>query len=59
MHNGNKPLLILIPLLLMKKMRVIGKGQELHQTSLFPTMRSITINVGTRARLLKAWETTL
>ena len=56
MHNRNEPLPILISPLLMKKMRVIGKGQELHQVSLSPTMKSTTTSKGTKAHLVKAWE---
>ena len=54
MHNGSEPLPVLISPLLMKKMRVIGKGQELYQASLSPTMKSTTTNIDTRACLVKA-----
>ena len=56
MHNGNELLPIQISPLMMKRMLVIGKGQERHQASLSPTMKSTTTNVGTRAHLVKAWE---
>ena len=41
------------------RMLVIGKGQELHPASLFPTMKNTIINVDIRAHLAKAWEITL
>ena len=59
MHNGNEPLPILTFPPMMKRMLVTGKGQELHQASLSPMMKSTTTGEDTRARLIKAWETTL
>ena len=56
MHNENELLPVLISPLMMKRMLVIGKGQELHQAILSPTMKSTITNVGTRARLVEAWE---
>ena len=56
MHNENELLPVLISPLMMKRMLVIGKGQELHQANLSPTMKSTITNVGTRARLVEAWE---
>ena len=44
---------------MMKRTIIIGEGQELHQASLSPTMKSTIINIGTRARFVKALEMTL
>ena len=55
----NQLLPVLISPLMMKRMLVIGKGQELHQASISPMMKSTITNVGTRARLVEAWEMTL
>ena len=56
MHGENEPAQVLTFSLRVKKMLVIGKGQELHPTSHFPTMKNIITNVDTRARPAKAWE---
>ena len=59
MHNGNEPFLVLTFALMMKRMLFIGEGQELHQASLSPTMKSTTIGKDTRPHLVKACERTL
>ena len=55
----NQLLPVLISPLMMKRVLVIGKGQELHQASISPMMKSTITNVGKRARLVEAWEMTL
>ena len=55
MHNENKLLPVLTSPPMMKRMLVTGKGQELHQASLSPTMKSTTTGEDTRVRLVKAW----
>ena len=59
MHGKNKPPPTLMFPLRVKRMLVIGEGQELHPLSLFPTMKNAITNVDTRAYLTEAWETTL
>ena len=59
MHGENEPLQTLTFPLKMKRMLVIGEGQELHLASLFPMMKNTITNVDIRARLTEAWETTL
>ena len=54
MHNGNELLPVLTSLPIMKRMIVIGKGQELYQESLSPTMKSTTTSEDTRAHFVKA-----
>ena len=58
MHNGNKLPPVLIRPLMMRRMIVIDEGRELHQAKLSLTMKSTTINVETKACLVKAWEMT-
>ena len=59
MRNGNEPLPVLTSPSTMKRMLIIGKGQELHQVTLSPMLKSTTTGEDTRARLVKALETTL
>ena len=59
MHGKNKPPPTLMFPLRVKRMLVIGEGQELHPVSLFPTMKNTITNVDTIAYLTEAWETTL
>ena len=59
MHSENKLPPILIHPLVIKRMIIIGEGRELRQAKLSLTMNSTVINVETRARLVKVWETTL
>ena len=59
MHGENEPLQTLTFPLKMKRMLVIGEGQELHLVSLFPTKKRTIISVNTKARLAEAWEMTL
>jgi len=56
MHSENGPPLTLTFPPRVKRILVIGEGQELHSASLSPTTRSTITNVGIKARLLKAWE---
>ena len=58
MHGRNELPLVLICPLMMKRMIIIGEGQELHQAKRSLTMKSTIINIYTRARLVKAWEMT-
>ena len=58
MHSENKLPPVPIHPLVIKRMIIIGEGQELHQAKLSLIMKSIVINVEIRARLAKAWETT-
>ena len=53
MHNRNELLPVLTSPPMMKRMLVTGNGQELHQVSLSPTMKSTTTGEDTRARLVK------
>ena len=55
MHGKNKPPPTLMFPLRVKRMLVIGEGQELHPVSLFPTMKNTITNVDTRAYLTEAW----
>ena len=48
MHNENEPLPVITSPPTMKRMLVIGKGQELHQVSLSPTLKSTTTGEDTR-----------
>ena len=59
MHGENEPPQALTFSLRVKKMLVIGEGQELHLASLSPTMKNTITNVDTRARSAEAWEMTL
>ena len=54
MHGENEPPPTLMFPLGVKRMLVIGEGQELHPASLFPTMKNTITNIDTRARLAKA-----
>ena len=54
MHSGNKLPQVLICPLVIKRMIIIGEGQELHQAKLSLTMKSTIIKVETRAHLVKA-----
>ena len=56
MHGENEPPLTLTIPLRVKRMLVIGKGQELHPASFFLTMKNTITKVDTRARLVEAWE---
>ena len=56
MHGENEPPPTLTFPLRVKRILVIGNGQELHLASLSPTTRSTITNVGIKARLVKAWE---
>ena len=57
MQGGSKLPPVLIRPLTIRKMTVIDEGRELYQVKLSLTMKSVIINVETRARLVKAWET--
>ena len=59
MHNENEPPPTLTFPLRVKRILVIGEGQELHPANLFPTMKNTITNVDTRDRLAEAWEMTL
>ena len=59
MHGKNEPPQTLMFPLRVKRMLVIGEGQELHLASLFPMMKNTITNVDIRARLVEAWEMTL
>ena len=59
MHGKNKPPPTLTFPLRVKRMLVIGKGQELHLASLFPTTKNTITNIETRACLVEAREMTL
>ena len=59
MHGKSEPLPTLTSPLMMERMLVIDEDQELHLASLSPMKRSTIINVGIRARFVKAWEMTL
>ena len=54
MHSENKPPPILTFPLRVKRMLVIGEGQELHLASLFPMMKNTITNVDIRACLAEA-----
>ena len=54
MHDENEPPPTLTLPLRMKRMLVIGEGQELHPTSLFPTIKSTITSIDTRAYLVEA-----
>ena len=54
MHGENEPPTTPMFPLKVKKMLVIGKSQELHPASLFPTMKNTITNVDIRAQLAKA-----
>ena len=56
MHNKSKLPLDLISPLMMKRILVIGEGQELHQASLSPMIKNTITNMDTRARLTEVWE---
>ena len=58
MHSENKLPLVPIRPLVIKRMVIIGEGQELHQAKLSLTMKSTIIKIEIRAHLVKAWETT-
>ena len=59
MHGENEPPPTLMFPLWVKRMLVIGEGQELHLASLSPTMKHTITNVDIKARLVEAWEMTL
>ena len=59
MHGESKPPPTLTFPLMMERMLVTDEGQEPYLASLSPMMRSTITNVGIRAFLAKAWETTL
>ena len=59
MHSENEPPPTLTFPLRVKRMLVIGEGQELHLVSLFPTKKRTITSVNTKARLAEAWEMTL
>ena len=59
MHGKSEPPPTLTSPLMMERMLVIDEDQELHLASLSPMKRSTIINVGIRARFVKAWEMTL
>ena len=59
MHGESKPPPTLTFPLMIERMLVTDEGQEPHLASLSPKMRSTITNVGIRACLAKAWETTL
>ena len=59
MHCKNEPPSTLTFPLRVKRMLVIGEGQELHLVSLFPMMKNTITNVDISARLTEAWEMTL
>ena len=59
MHDENEPPPTLAFPLKVKRILVIGEGQELHLASLSPTMKNTITNVDIRARLVEAWEMTL
>ena len=56
MHNENEPPPTLTFPLRVKRILVIGEGQELHPANLFPTMKNTITNVDTRDRLAEAWK---
>ena len=56
MHGENGPPLTLTFPLRVKRILVIGEGQELHPANLFPTMKNTITNVDTRDRLAEAWK---
>ena len=56
MHNGNEPFPVLTSPPMMKRILVIGEGQELHRVNLSLTMKNATTSEGTKAYLIKAWE---
>ena len=56
MHGESKPPPTLTFSLMMERMLVIDEGQESHLASLSPMKKSTITNIGTRARLIKAWE---
>ena len=59
MCNEDELLLSLTLLLIVKMMVAIVVDRGLFLVSLFRMKRNITMNVGTRALLVEAWEMTL
>ena len=59
MHGESAPPSTLTFPLMIERMLVTDKGQEPYLVSLSPTMRSSITNIGIKACLTKAWETTL
>ena len=59
MHDEDELPLSLTPLLIVRRMIAIVVDQGLLLVSLSRMKRNITMNVGTRARLVEAWEITL
>ena len=59
MHDEDELPLSLTPLLIVRRMIAIVIDQGLLLVSLSRMKRNITMNVGTRARLVEAWEMTL
>ena len=59
MNDKDNLLTTLIPFLMMIEMAVIGPGQGVPLVSLSRVMRTTTMSAEIRARLAKAWETTL
>ena len=56
MHDEDELPLSLTPLLIVRRMIAIVVDQGLLLVSLSRMKRNITMNVGTRARLVEAWE---
>ena len=59
MHDEDELPLSLTPLLIVRRMIAIVVDQGLLLVSLSRMKRNITMNVGTRARLVEAWGMTL
>ena len=58
-NDKDNLLTTLIPFLMMIEMAVTGPGQGVPLVSLSRVMRTTTMSAEIRARLAKAWETTL
>ena len=59
MHGEDELHLSLTPFLIVRRMIAIVVDRGLLLVSLSRMKRNITMNVGTRARLVEAWEMTL
>ena len=59
MHDEDELPLSLTPLLIVRRMVAIIVNRGLLLVSLSRMKRNTTMNIGTRARLVKAWKTTL
>ena len=59
MHDEDELPLSLTPLLIVRRMIAIVVDRGLLLVSLSRMKRNITMNVGTRARLVEAWGMTL